>query len=109
MRLEPIRPKPRTSVSARGHEKHPYLLRDREMVRSDAVWASDIRYIPMHQVTCVSGFGDRLARSQGIVVVAVQQSGLELVRGSTEGGTGTLCAAEVAIRMGGTRVDGATT
>ncbi len=46
MRLELIRPKPRTSVSARGHEQYPYLLRDREMVRSDAVWASDLTYIP---------------------------------------------------------------
>ena len=33
MHLEPIRPKPRTSVSSRAHEKYPYLLRNRKIVR----------------------------------------------------------------------------
>ena len=49
MHLEPIRPKPRTSVSSRAHEKYPYLLRNRKIVRSDEVWASDIPYIPMRR------------------------------------------------------------
>ena len=49
MHLEPIRPKPRTSVSSRAHEKYPYLLRNRKIVRSDEVWASDITYIPMRR------------------------------------------------------------
>ena len=49
MRLEPTRPKPRTSVSSRAHEQYPYLLRNRKIVRSDAVWASEITYIPMRR------------------------------------------------------------
>ncbi len=49
MHLEPIRPKPRTSVSSRAHEKYPYLLRNRKIVRSDEVGASDIPYIPMRR------------------------------------------------------------
>ena len=43
---------------------------------TDAVWASDIRYIPMRRGgASVSGFDDRLARSPSAVVAALQQSG----------------------------------
>ena len=49
MRLEPIRQKPRTSISSWAHEKYPYLLRNRKIVRSDEVWASNIPYIPMRR------------------------------------------------------------
>lgn len=38
--------KPRTSIPAAEHPKYPYLLRDREVMQPDEVWAIDITYIP---------------------------------------------------------------
>ncbi len=45
MGLEAIYPKPRLSLPIKWSEKHPYLLRDLEIVKPDQVWASDITYI----------------------------------------------------------------
>ena len=47
MGLEAICPRPRTSLPGPGHERHPYLLKDLEVVRPNQVWCADITYIPM--------------------------------------------------------------
>jgi putative transposase len=45
MGLEPIYPKPKTSIPNKQHAVYPYLLRDVEIVRSNQVWSTDITYI----------------------------------------------------------------
>ena len=47
MGLEAIYPKPRTTVTGRGHQVYPYLLRNLEITRPDQVWSADITYVPM--------------------------------------------------------------
>ena len=49
MGLEPIHPKPRTSVKDPAHETYPYLLRRRRIEVPKAVWAADITSIPMRR------------------------------------------------------------
>jgi putative transposase len=44
--------KPRLSEPHPGHRIYPYLLRGLEIVRSNAVWCSDITYIPMARGFC---------------------------------------------------------
>jgi len=45
--IEALYPKPHLSRPAPGHQVHPYLLRDVEIVRPNQVWSTDITYIPM--------------------------------------------------------------
>ena len=45
MGLEPIYPKPRTTLANPEHEKFPYLLRGLAVVRPNQVWSTDITYI----------------------------------------------------------------
>ena len=45
MGLEAIYQKPRTSISNSEHRVYPYLLRNREIVRPNEVWCTDITYI----------------------------------------------------------------
>src|SRR5213075_844991 len=47
MGLEAIYPKPKLSVSGRGHRIFPYLLRDVSIERPDQVWSADITYVPL--------------------------------------------------------------
>lgn len=47
MGIEGIAPRRCTTVSAPGHPKYPYLLRNLAIVRPDQVWCSDITYLPM--------------------------------------------------------------
>ena len=47
MGVETIFCRPRTSIPDRKHVKFPYLLRDKNIVRANAVWCSDITYVPM--------------------------------------------------------------
>ena len=47
--LEPIHPKPRTSVKDPAHETYPYLLRRRRIEAPNAVWAADITSMPMRR------------------------------------------------------------
>jgi len=47
MSLEALFPRPRTTVAAADARVYPYLLRDRELPRPDAVRSSDITYVPM--------------------------------------------------------------
>lgn len=47
MGLEGLFPGRRTTIAAAGAKAYPYLLRDRELTRSDEVWSSDITYVPM--------------------------------------------------------------
>ena len=49
MGLEPIHPKPRTSVKDPAHETYPYLLRRRRIEAPNAVWAADITSMPMRR------------------------------------------------------------
>ena len=49
MGLEALYQRPRTSVAHPEHEIYPYLLRDREVVRANEVWCSDITYIPLRR------------------------------------------------------------
>jgi putative transposase len=47
MGLEAIYPKPKLSVSGRGHRIYPYLLRNVNIERVDQVWSTDITYVPL--------------------------------------------------------------
>lgn len=47
MGLEALYPKPRLSMPGRTAQRFPYLLRDRQVTRSNEVWCADITYIPM--------------------------------------------------------------
>jgi len=47
MGLEPLYPRPRTTVRHPEHRIYPYLLRGLPVGRRDQVWSSDITYIPM--------------------------------------------------------------
>ena len=47
MGLEPIYPKPRLSLPAKGHKTYPYLLRRLDINRSNQVWCTDITYLPL--------------------------------------------------------------
>ena len=47
MGLEPLFPRPRTTMVASDVRAYPYLLRDRELTHVDEVWSSDITYVPM--------------------------------------------------------------
>ena len=49
MGLEALYQRPRTTVPHPEHKIYPYLLRDREVVRANEVWCSDITYIPLHR------------------------------------------------------------
>lgn len=45
--LVAVYPKPRLSVSGRGHKVYPYLLRGVRIEPVDQVWSTDITYIPL--------------------------------------------------------------
>ena len=49
MGLEALYPRPRTTVPHPEHKIYPYLLREREVVRANEVWCSDITYIPLRR------------------------------------------------------------
>lgn len=49
MGIEAIYPKPNLSKADSGHQKHPYLLRNVPIVRTNQVWSTDITYIPMQK------------------------------------------------------------
>lgn len=49
MGLQAIYPKPKTSLTGKGHTIYPYLLRGLEITRPYQVWSADITYVPMHQ------------------------------------------------------------
>jgi putative transposase len=45
--LQAIDPKPKTSLTGKGHTLYPYLLRGLKIVRPNQVWSADITYVPM--------------------------------------------------------------
>ena len=47
MCIEAFHPKKRTTATDKGHQKHPYLLRNLVIDRVNQVWGSDITYIPV--------------------------------------------------------------
>ena len=47
MGLMPIHQRPRTSIPAKGHKIHPYLLRGMTIDKPNQVWCADITYIPL--------------------------------------------------------------
>jgi putative transposase len=49
MGVEPIYPKPNTSVPNKAHTLYPYLLRDMDIVAPNQVWAADITYCRLKQ------------------------------------------------------------
>jgi putative transposase len=49
MGLEPIYPKPRTSLKNQGNPIYPYLLKGLAIERPDQVWAADITYVPLQR------------------------------------------------------------
>lgn len=49
MGLQAVYPKPRTTISAPGHQVYPYLLRGLAITHPNQVWSTDITYIPMQR------------------------------------------------------------
>lgn len=49
MNLKTIYPRPKTTIRGKGIYKHPYLLRNLKVERSNQVWQTDITFIPMKQ------------------------------------------------------------
>lgn len=49
MNLKTIYPRPKTTIRSKGVYKHPYLLRNLKVERSNQVWQTDITFIPMKQ------------------------------------------------------------
>jgi len=47
LNLRTFYPEPKTSISAKGNFKMPYLLKDLEITHPNQVWATDITYIPL--------------------------------------------------------------
>lgn len=47
MGIEPIYPKPNTSVPCKQHRVYPYLLREMHVTEPNQVWAADITYVPL--------------------------------------------------------------
>lgn len=47
MGLEPLYPKPNTSVPDKQHKVYAYLLKDIDIIRPNQVWCADITYIPL--------------------------------------------------------------
>src|SRR5690349_658589 len=47
MGIAALGPKPRTTKSAPGHKRFPYLLRGLTIDRANQVWCADITYIPI--------------------------------------------------------------
>jgi hypothetical protein len=47
MGLECLFPRPRCTVTSRGHKKYPYLLKGVAIDRPGQVWSADITYVPM--------------------------------------------------------------
>lgn len=47
MGLEAIYPKPKLSLTGRGHSIYPYLLRNVSIERVGQVWSADITYVPL--------------------------------------------------------------
>src|SRR5215510_1184793 len=47
MGIEALYRRPRTTKPEPGHRIYPYLLRGKEIMRPNQVWAMDITYIPM--------------------------------------------------------------
>jgi putative transposase len=52
MGIETIYKKPRLSKPHPGHKLYPYLLRGLDITEANAVWCSDITYIPMAKGFC---------------------------------------------------------
>jgi len=54
MGIEALYRHPRTTRPHPGHQVFPYLLRDREILRPNQVWAMDLTYLPMrHGFLCL--------------------------------------------------------
>lgn len=49
MNIRSVQPRPYTSKHQKEHRKYPYLLRDKEIIRPQEAWATDITYIPMNR------------------------------------------------------------
>jgi putative transposase len=49
MNIQSVLPKPNTSKASVEHEKYPYLLKGRNVLRPQEIWATDITYIPMER------------------------------------------------------------
>lgn len=49
MHIQSVLPKPNTSKQSFENEKYPYLLRGKNVMRPQEVWATDITYIPMER------------------------------------------------------------
>jgi putative transposase len=49
MGLQAIYPKPKTSLTGKGHTIYPSLLGGLEIVRPNQVWSADITYVPLRQ------------------------------------------------------------
>jgi putative transposase len=52
MGIEALYKKPRLSKPHPGHTVYPYLLRSLDITEANAVWCSDITYIPMAKGFC---------------------------------------------------------
>ena len=47
LNLKTLYPKPNTSIPNKGHEKHPYLLKNMKITKVNQVWETDITYLKL--------------------------------------------------------------
>jgi putative transposase len=72
MGIEALYKKPRLSKPHPDHKVYPYLLRGLDITEANAVWCSDITYIPMAKGFCYLVAVMDLSKQKGIVLAAVK-------------------------------------
>ncbi len=118
MRIEALDRKPNTSKPAPGHEIHPHLSRGVAVRRPDQAWAMDITHMPMargfvYLAAVVDWYSrEALSRRPSITMDAASciealeeafaRHGRPEIFNTSQGFTGVLSKAGIAIRMGGT-------
>lgn len=96
MGLMPIYQRPRTSIPAKGHKTHPYLLRGVTVDRPNQVWCADITYSAPRQGFPISGRDYGLVEPQGSGVAALEHHGRSVLRRCAGGSPGaTRCASDI--------------
>ena len=63
MNVRPVYPKPNLSRPRKGAKEHPYLLKNKKILLSNQVWATDITHVPIGKThMCLVAVIDRYSR-----------------------------------------------